>query len=241
MDTPTLVLVHGAWHGGWAWDEVRDRLHARGLATLAPDLPGHGDDPGPLADLDGDAAAVRAALDTVDGPVVLIGHSYGGAVITVAGHHPAVRHLVYVAAFAPDEGESVGGLAATEEPPSELGPIMHRAEPDSDDLVLEPDGAVGALYHDVEPERAAAAVARLGPESLSGFLATVGPPAWRTTPATYVLCTDDRAVRPMLQRRFADRCGATVELASGHCPMLSMPDELAAVLAEVAGAAEGAA
>src|SRR4249920_292329 len=96
----SVVLVHGAWHGAWCWEPVVDGLCARGIDVVAVDLPGHGEDRGTLTDLHGDAARVREVLDQLEAPVVLVGHSYGGAVITEAGVHPNVHQLVYVAAFA---------------------------------------------------------------------------------------------------------------------------------------------
>src|ERR1700683_5271907 len=101
----TVVLVHGAWHGAWCWDQVVGPLEARGIPVVALDLPGHGASPEPLGDLATDAAALRAALDRVDTAVVC-GHSYGGAVISDGAEHPAVRHLVYLAAILLDVGES---------------------------------------------------------------------------------------------------------------------------------------
>src|SRR4030088_1094188 len=102
----TVVLVHGAWHGAWCFDRVMPLLEQVGIPAVAGDLPGHGQDPGPLTDLHGDAKRVREVLDGIDGDVVLLGHSYGGAVITEAGVHPAVTHLVYLCAVVPDAEES---------------------------------------------------------------------------------------------------------------------------------------
>ncbi|MHB8467660.1 MAG: alpha/beta fold hydrolase, partial [Acidimicrobiales bacterium] len=112
--TATAVLVHGAWHGAWCWERVAAALANVGVPTLAVDLPGHGADPGPLTDLHGDAERVRQVLDAVDGPVVLVGHSYGGVVITEAGDHRGVSHLVYLCALALD-GHETAGTAASDE------------------------------------------------------------------------------------------------------------------------------
>src|SRR5437588_12900158 len=125
--SPTIVLVHGAWHGAWCWDRVVERLEARGREVVAIDLPGHGDDPGPLTDLHGDADRVRSVLDRLDGDVLLVGHSYGGAVVTEAGTHPAVRRLVYVAAFCLDDGESCAHALA-DDPDAQA--ISHEGRPD---------------------------------------------------------------------------------------------------------------
>jgi pimeloyl-ACP methyl ester carboxylesterase len=226
----TVVLVHGAWHGAWCWAPVVARLEAAGVPVVALDLPGHGDNPRPLTDLHGHGDAVRAALDGVDGPVVLVGHSYGGAAITDAGNHPTVRHLVYVTGFVLDAGES----AATNPLEGGEGSAVDAAiRLDADGIAtIDPEGAVDAFFHDCDPADAAAAVARLVPEDLSGFAQSPRVVAWRERPSTYVLCTDDRAIMPPLQRNLAARCDRTVEIASSHSPFLSRPDELSEVLAD---------
>lgn len=165
----TIVLVHGAWHGAWCWDRVVGPLRDAGHDELALDLPGHGADPGPLGDLHGDAASVRAALDGVDGDVVLVGHSYGGAVITEAGDHPAVQRLVYVAAFCIDEHESCA-TAGGDDP--RLASISHEGRPsladafdihDDGSITLSPDGAAECLYNDCDQASIDWALARLDP------------------------------------------------------------------------------
>jgi len=123
----TVVLVHGAWHGAWCWERVVARLTAAGVPTIAIDLPGHGADDGPLGDLHVDAARVRQALGTAAGPVVLVGHSYGGAVITEAGDYPAVSELVYLAALTLDTGETCGSAAAGE---AAIAAVDHSGRPD---------------------------------------------------------------------------------------------------------------
>src|SRR5215468_763472 len=143
---PAVVLVHGAWHGAWCWGPAIAALAAAGVTALAVDLPGHGDDPGPLGDLHGDAAHVRAVLDALDGPVVLAGHAYGGAVITEAGSHRAVSHLVYLAAFALDDGESCNNAARQE---AAAEGISHTGRPDlAAGYVAGPDG-IATLAPDV--------------------------------------------------------------------------------------------
>ena len=124
MENVTVVLVHGAWHGAWCWSALQAELDQRGIASIAVDLPGHGASTAPLGDLHGDAAAVAAVVDRIDGDVVLVGHSYGGGVISVAGAlSPRVRHLVYLAAYVLDATDSVSrvGLLADVAPePSTL-------------------------------------------------------------------------------------------------------------------------
>ena len=233
MNQPaTVVLVHGAWHGAWCWQPVVDRLEAAGVPVVAIDLPGHGDDRRPLTDLHGHGDAVRAALDRIDGPVLLVGHSFGGAAITDAGTHPAVRHLVYVTAFCIDTNETV----MTNDLEGGAGTVLEQAirfEADGT-ITVDPEVAVEAFYADCEPDRAAAAVARLVPEHAAGFGQSPRVAAWRERPSTYVLCTDDRAAMPALQRNLAARCDDVVEIAASHSPFESRPDELTAVLVDLA-------
>ena len=121
----TVVLVHGAWHGAWCFDRVVPLVQAAGVPVVAIDLPGHGRDPGPLTDLHGDATRVVATLDGIKGPVLLLGHSYGGAVITEAGGHPAVTHLVYLCALALDGDESCAAAVV-----DQAARLSHDGRPD---------------------------------------------------------------------------------------------------------------
>jgi pimeloyl-ACP methyl ester carboxylesterase len=230
--TATVVLVHGAWHGAWCWQPVVDRLVAQDVPVVALDLPGHGEDPGPVTDLHGHGDAVRAALDGVDGPVVLVGHSFGGAAITDAGTHPSVRHLVFVAAFCLDAHETV----MVNDLEGGAGTVLERAirfEAD-DTITVDPALAVEAFYADCDPAAASDFVARLVPEHAAGFAQSPRAVAWRERPSTYVLCTEDRSVPPALQRNLAARCDEVVEIAASHSPFVSRPDELAATLADLA-------
>jgi pimeloyl-ACP methyl ester carboxylesterase len=231
----TVVLVHGAWHGAWCWTPVVDRLVAAGVPTVAIDLPGHGDDDRPLTDLHGHGDAVRAALEAVDGPVVLVGHSFGGAAITDAGTHPAVRHLVFVAAFPLDAHETV---MANDVDGGEGGVLEGALRFEADTITVDPDGATAAFYADCDPADASALVARLGPEHASGFSQSPRAVAWRKRPSTYVLCTEDRSVMPALQRNLAARCDTVVEIAASHSPFASRPDELSALLVDLARAGD---
>ena len=222
-DTTTVVLVHGAWHGAWCWDKVVALLDANGVATTAFDLP--------LSSYDDDVKATAEVLNGVDGPVVLCGHSYGGAVITAAGHHPSVTHLVYLTAFACDEGESLIATATDEAlPATDLGSAL---VVDEDQMVTVADAAkVDTFYHDCEPGDAADAIAHLRPTSMSCFTTSLGLPAWRTKPSTYIVCTEDRAIHPALQRHMATRCTTSVEWATAHSPFLNRPDLVADLLSE---------
>ena len=235
----TVVLVHGAWHGAWCWERVLAELGRRGVATLAVDLPGHGADRGPLGDLHDDAARVRAVLDEVAGPVVLVGHSYGGAVITEAGEHPGVAHLVYLCAFALDAGESCatagvgeGGAARiSHEGRPHLGAGFVRS-PDGT-VTLAPDVAGECLYNDCDAETVAWALARLGPQPIATLRQEPRAVSWRTRPSTYVVCADDLAIHPDLQRLLARRCTTSFEWQSGHSPFLSRPELVAGLLEEL--------
>lgn len=234
----TALLVHGAWHGAWAWDRVLARLHSAGVEGTAIDLPGHGDDQAAFGDLHGDAAWVRRELDRLGREVVLVGHSYGGAVITEAGDHPAVDHLVYVAAFALDAGESCVSAAT-----DSVKQMSHEGRPDlasgiavtpDSSLILDPLIAAECLYNDCDEQTVAWALDRLGPQPLVTLQQEPAAVAWQGRPSTYVVCNDDRAVHPDLQRMMARRCGAVVEWATDHSPFLCRPDLVAGLLVELA-------
>jgi pimeloyl-ACP methyl ester carboxylesterase len=227
-----FLLVHGAWHGGWCWEPVAERLRAGGHDALAPDLPGRCGDGRPLGDLHADADAVRALLDANAGRhIVLVGHSYGGAVITDAGRHAAVARLVYVAAFVPSREETLGELAWRGNTPEEL---LRGFDIDVTNglSTIRPDEAIERFYNDVPGEAAAAAAAQLSPHNITAGAQSVRDCSWEDKPSIYVLCTDDRAIKPELQRDFASRAGADiVEMRCGHSPFLVDPDGMADVLA----------
>ncbi len=235
----TAVLVHGAWHGAWCFDRVLPLLAEAGVPSVAIDLPGHGADTRPLTDLHGDAAHVRAVLDAIDGPVVLLGHSYGGAVITEAGTHPAVAHLVYLCALALDEGESCADAAVVRaatlshagRPSLAAGIVTH---PDGT-ATLRPDSAAACLYNDCDAATVAWAVARLGPQPMANMAQAPGEIAWRSRLSTYVVCSDDQAIHPGLQRILAERCATSIEWDTSHSPFASRPALVSALLQDLAG------
>jgi pimeloyl-ACP methyl ester carboxylesterase len=224
----TIMLVHGAWHGRWCWDPVRQLLHEGGIATAAVDNPSV---TRPGSDLHADGDNLRTALDAISGPIVLVGHSYGGAVITDAGTHPNVEHLVYLTAFPLDTGESVmeNDLHGGEE--MKLGESLRF---DGDVVSVDPARAVEFFFHDCAPDVADAAAARLEPMSLAAMRSVTRGVAWRDVPSTYVVCTDDRALPVALQRSCAARIGEVVELPTSHSPFLSRPDDVARMLAGLA-------
>jgi pimeloyl-ACP methyl ester carboxylesterase len=216
----TAVLVHGLWHGAWCWDGVRAALADRGVDSVAVDLP--------LTDLADDVRVTREALDALGRPAVLVGHSYGGAVVTAAGTHPAVRELVYVAAFPLDDGESVGRVLP-DLPQTRLGEAMRV---DGDTVDVDRDLGTRLLYGDASPEVAAAAMARLRPVGRRLFRGTPAEVAWRAVPSTYAVCADDEAVHPELQRALARRATRSLEWPGGHVPLVTRPELVAGLVAE---------
>ncbi|HWD53045.1 MAG TPA: alpha/beta fold hydrolase [Acidimicrobiales bacterium] len=238
---PTVVLVHGAWHGAWCFDRVMPLLEDAGLPALAVDLPGHGKDAGPFVDLHGDAARVRSVLDGISGDVVLLGHSYGGAVVTEAGVHPAVKHVVYLCALALDAGESCASLLL-----DETVSLSHEGRPDiADGLLMHDDGtstltpssAVACLYNDCDPDTVSWALAHLGPHPMENFGQTPSAVAWRERPSTYVVCSEDLVVHPGLQAVVAKRCPQSHVWPTSHSPFASEPGRLSRLLVDVAGTA----
>jgi len=210
-----VLLVHGAWHGAWCWEPVVDAL---GGAAVTLDLPSNHVDGAGFTD---DVAAVRALLDGLS-DVVLVGHSYGGAVISEAGAHDNVAHLVYLCAFVLDAGESLVDNPA----PAAAGVLESSMRVEGGSVVVDPDGAREAFYGDCAEQP----VDRLVPHSVTAFNVEVTAGAWRDKPSTYVLCTQDQAIHPDRQRFFADRCSSVVALEASHSPMLSMPSRVAEII-----------
>ena len=225
----TVVLVHGAFHGAWCWEPVRNQLDERGVPNLAPDLPFTG--------LDDDADTVRAVLDAVDGPVVLCGHSYGGMVISrAASGRDDVDRLVYLCAVqVADDAE----MAATMRPTSLIEHLVHGED---GSLAVDLEHAAADFYHDCDPAVAAASVAQLRPMPTGVGQDSdrdVPPPAWMQMPSTYVVCTDDRTVHPDTQRQMAEHADDVVVWDTSHSPMLSRPELVADLLAKLAAQYEG--
>lgn len=230
MSTAPVLLVHGAWGGAWAWGFVQAELEKRSVKSTAIDLPSRGADPSTLAD---DAAAVRDALGALDGPAVLVGHSYAGAVITEASAgNDAVKHLVYTCAILPQEGESTLALMGSDPNPSSLGDAIRV---DDDGMsTLDPVGAKDILFNDVPDDRSAPIIEALGPHRFSTFEEAASGLGWKEHPSTYLLTTQDRVFSPDLQRRMAQHATEVIEVDSGHIPLLSRPAELADAIAKAA-------
>jgi pimeloyl-ACP methyl ester carboxylesterase len=224
-DRPTFVLVHGAWHGAWCWDEVAARLRADGAPVVAVDLPSVASG----GDMYDDARFVRDAIAAVGGETVVVGHSYGGVVITeAAAGAEGVRHLVYLTAFMLDEGESLATITGSTPPDWQI------ADPDGGTLSVA--GAQEVFYNTCPPEVADAAAARLRPHTIAAFVQPVTSVAWRDVPATYVICDRDNAIPVPAQEAMAARAGTTQRLDSDHSPFLTDPGALADLLRAVAGA-----
>ncbi|RZU32746.1 alpha/beta hydrolase [Blastococcus saxobsidens] len=228
---PTIVLVHGAWHGSWAWDQVVPLLTERGFRVRTVDLPSTGPDVDALGGLADDVATVRAVLDDVAGPTVLVGHSYGGLPVTEAsaGRDDVVR-LVYVCAFLLDAGVSLLDAAGGEPPAfwqvSEDGRWMTPAQPEQ------------VFYADCPPDVTAAAVARLTPQSLSSCTTPLQATGWSTIPATYVVADADAGLPAAVQELMAGgRAEDIRHIDTAHSPFFARPRELAGILLEVSSAA----
>jgi pimeloyl-ACP methyl ester carboxylesterase len=219
---PTLLLVHGAWHTSWAWQPLIAELSDIDVVTV--DLPSSGTDPQALGDLTADADVVRAALAGIEGPVVVVGHSYGGVPITEAATAEAgVAHLVYLCAFQLDVGDSLVSSLGGEVPPWQEIHETHVR-------VTTPEPV---FYNGVDPELTEQAVARLHLQSTRALTQPLSRAAWTELPSTYVVCEQDQAIPIFAQEAMSARAGTVLRLDSGHSPFLSQPAELAAVLRTV--------
>jgi pimeloyl-ACP methyl ester carboxylesterase len=222
-ESPTVVLVHGAWHGPWAWSEVEGQLADLGVDVVTVDLPSVGEDTSALGGLEDDAAAIRAAIDAVDGQVVVVAHSYGGAPTTQgAAGAENVTHIVYVTAFMLDEGESLFGLVGG------VAPDWWVVAEDGESLM--PGTPVETFFNDVSPEEADAAAARLAPQSMAAVKTPVSAVAWRDVPTTYVICEQDQAIPVPAQEMLSGRAGAVRRLDASHSPFLSRPGEVVEII-----------
>ncbi|MCX4597318.1 alpha/beta fold hydrolase [Streptomyces sp. NBC_01549] len=221
---PTLLLAHGAWHGSWCWEGLTSVLHTDGWTTRTVDLPSAGSQAG----VRDDAHVVLQELARIDGPVVVVAHSYGGVPVTqaVAGATD-ISHIVYLAAYQLDVGESLLSHHGAPAP----------AEPDGFQPV--PEHPIPLFYADAPAADAEAAAGRLVPQSTRSFSDTLTAAGWHTVPSTYVVCEQDQALPPGDQEQLAARSGSVHRLASGHSPFLSMPGEFAALLAKIASEAAG--
>ena len=222
-----VVLVHGGFVDGSGWRAVYDLLTADGFnvsvvqnATLS---------------LESDVKTTRNVLDLQDGPAILVGHSYGGAVITEAGTHDAVAGLAYITAFAPDQGESVSSLLAGLPPDGPVPPIL---PPVDGFLFLDREKFPESFAADVSAPEAAFMANSQVPWGVDALGGTMSDPAWRSKPSWYLIVTDDRMIPPPLQRTMAERAGATTaEVPGSHAIYVSQPAAVASIVSTAARAA----
>lgn len=228
---PTLIFVHGACvrDAPWWWNKMVDPLAQRGIATATVPLPSCGEVGATLGDLYDDVAACREAIRSVDGPVVLCGHSYGGMVITEAGTQDQVTELIYLTSVMPDAGQSQAELIGSEPAPW--------LRPSEDGTVgVDPDMIRQFFLQDCDPATTDEAVARLTRQALTPFTQPPRQIAWRQKPTTYFVCTEDLATPAETQRGRVREGARAVEFAAGHHPFLSRPDAFAHTIATEVGA-----
>ena len=215
--SPNIVLVHGAWADGSSWSAVIESLQAGGYTVTAPQFP--------MAALADDVVRLRQVLARQDGPTIVVGHSYGGQIMTALGTHaPNVVGLVYVAAFGLDEGESIGALVS-QGPPS---PALANLDVDQQGFAWLPeDDFVNHFAADVDPTRAKVMYAVQQPLAISALGEVMGVPAWKSVPSWYLVAEGDQAIPPDAERQFAKRMGATtVEVPTNHVAMVSHPHDV---------------
>ena len=219
-----VVLVHGGFVDGSGWQGVYDLLKRDGFNVSIVQ--------NPTTSLADDVAVTRRVLATQDGPAILVGHSYGGVVITEAGKDPKVAGLVYIAAFAPDRGESVSALIKEPPPGAPVPPIL---PPQDGYLFLDRTKFHESFAADVSPEAAAFMADSQVPWGLDALNGAVGEPAWRTKPNWYLVATEDRMIPPEAQRAMSKRAGSTVaEIAGSHAIYVSQPKAVASIIAKAA-------
>ncbi|MGE0500579.1 MAG: alpha/beta hydrolase [Rhizobiaceae bacterium] len=227
-EVPTFLLVHGSWHGPWCWDHLVPALKRRGFEARTVDLPSCGTDPATLGGLDDDASVVTDAARAIDGNVVVVGHSYGGAVISEATYGANVNRLVYLGAFMPDTGRTFVSYL----PEGPLPPYVGLRDDGASQV---PAGqSYPSFYADCGPNIADWATNMLRLQSQRIFGHPITDAAWRKLPSTYILLTQDQALPPDFQRMFAAQANEVREFASSHSPFLSRPDDLAELLVSIA-------
>jgi pimeloyl-ACP methyl ester carboxylesterase len=214
-----VVLVHGAWADGSSWSRVIPLLQKKGLNVVAAQLS--------LTSTDDDIAVTKNLLGSLTGPIVLVGHSYGGIVISGAANGiPNVNGLVYLAAFGLDEGESLDALS--KQGPAPAGAAAVRPPDDHGFLWIDRDSFAKAFAADVDATEASIMAAVQKPLSINCFIAKSGPPAWKHIPSWYMVATDDQMIPPQAEEFMAKRMGAEVrKVASSHAVMVSNPQEAA--------------
>jgi len=232
---PTVVLVHGAFADASSWDGVIERLQGKGITVTAP--------ANPLRGIAADSAYTAAVLAQIDGPVVAVGHSYGGAVITNAATDAKnVVGLVYVAAFAPDEGETLGAVEASSKDSVLNSALVPRQYPTADgqsatEFYIDPAKARDAFAGDLSDQQAALIAATQRPVAEAAFGEPNGPPAWKRLPSWAVVATGDKAAGTDVVRLMAERAGAKItEVDGSHVIMVSQPEAVTNVILDAVAA-----
>jgi pimeloyl-ACP methyl ester carboxylesterase len=222
-----VVLVHGGFVDGSGWQGVHESLSRDGFRVSIVQNPTHS--------LAGDVEATRQIIEVQDGPVVLVGHSYGGAVITECGTHPNVAALVYIAAFAPDKEESVSTLIADPPPGAPVPPILPSR---NGFLFLDREKFQASFAADLPAQLAAFMADSQVPWGLAALDGAVTDPAWRSKPSWYLVATEDRMIPPAAQYAMAERAGANLsEVAASHSVYVSRPEAVATLIAQAAAGA----
>ena len=236
---PSIVLIHGAWADGSSWSGVIKRLQQQGYTVYAP--------ANPLRGLTSDSAYIANFLQSISGPIILVGHSYGGAVITnAATGNPNVKALVYIDAFAPDQGESLASLSSVPPPPGQ-SPSCLSGDPTTvfnfvpltggdTDLYVKPSLFPSCFANDLPPSEGAVLASTQRAFALSSFPQQSGVPAWKTIPSFYLVGTIDRAIPPFAQLFMAQRASATtVQVRGSHLVMISHPEAVVDLINQAAG------
>ena len=221
-----VVLVHGGFVDGSGWQGVYNILRNDGYNVSVVQ--------NPTVSLEGDVATTNQVIDAQDEPVILVGHSYGGVVITEAGTNPKVAALVYIAAFAPDKGEAVNPLIANPPPGAPVPPIL---PPQDGFLFLDREKFRASFAADVSDEQAAFMADSQVPWGVGALGGTVTDPAWRVKPSWYLVATDDRMIPPPAQRAMSERAGSTVvEVPGSHAVYVSQPQAVADLIEKASSA-----
>ena len=221
---PAVVLVHGGFVDGSGWEDVYRILKKDGYQVSIVQ--------NPTSSLADDVAATKRVLAGQKGPVVLVGHSYGGVVITEAGNDPKVAGLVYIAAFAPDKGESVAALIKDPPPGAPVPPIL---PPQDGYLSLDNEKFAASFAGDLPKEKAQFMADSQVPWGMDALTGTITEPAWKTKPSWYLVATDDRMIPPPAQRSMSKRAGSTVlESAGSHAIYVSQPEAVASIIRKAA-------
>src|ERR1700730_4810831 len=219
-----IVLVHGGFVDGAGWESVYKILKKDGYSVSIVQ--------NPTISLEDDVAVTKRTLAVQDGESILVGHSYGGAVISEAGNHPKVSALVYIAAFAPDKGESVGTLIKDPPPGAPVPPIL---PPQDGFLFLDKAKFPASFAADVDAEKAAFMADSQVPWGLEALNGKISEPAWKTKPSWYLIVTDDKMIPPEAQRSMCKRAGSTVvEVKGSHAIYVSQPEAVAALVEQAA-------